>query len=96
MSTIAVANGNVIGVTVQQSDLPMVQFFLNGQATAPEQSINRFRGVVYPAVYLSDEEHDDNGTDGHLSLRFVFHETDFRHAPPSSRFCPVMVARGLV
>jgi hypothetical protein len=87
MSKIKVANGDVVGILVQQSDLPMVQFLLNGEPL-DDRSINRFRGTVYPAVFLPENEG--------LSLRLVFTETDFKKSPPSSRFCPVMVARGLV
>lgn len=86
MSHIKVAHGDVIGVAVQQSDLPMVQFLRNG-TLLPECAVNRFRGAVYPAVALPEHETG-------LSLRFVFR--DFKQSPPGARFCPVMVARGLV
>lgn len=88
MSKIEVANGDVVGVMVQQSDLPMVQFLLNGEVQH-DRSINRFRGAVYPSVFLPSESAE-------LSLRLVFNEKEFKQSPPSSRFCPVMVARGLV
>jgi hypothetical protein len=88
MCTIKVTNKDVIGVCVLQSDLPMLQFYLNGEQLH-DKSINRFRGSVYPAVYLPA---DNEG----LSLRLVFRENSFLKSPPSSRFCPVMVARGLV
>jgi hypothetical protein len=87
MSKIAVSNGDVIGVAVQQSDLPMIQLHLNGNLI-PDSSINRFRGTVYPSVHLPEVQG--------LSLQFVFREVDLKKSPPSSRFCPVMVARGLV
>jgi hypothetical protein len=87
MSKIAVSNGDVIGVAVQQSDLPMIQLHLNGNLI-PDSSINRFRGTVYPSVHLPEVQG--------LSLQFVFRDVDLKKSPPSSRFCPVMVARGLV
>mmetsp|Transcript_33988 Transcript_33988/g.71503 ORF Transcript_33988/g.71503 Transcript_33988/m.71503 type:complete len:233 (-) Transcript_33988:2802-3500(-) len=40
-------HGDVIGVAVQQSDLPMIQMLLNGEPLM-ECTINRFRGTVYP------------------------------------------------
>ncbi|KAK1743646.1 SPRY domain-containing protein [Skeletonema marinoi] len=42
-------HNDVIGVAVQQSDLPMIQFLLNGEPL-PECTINRFRGTccVWP------------------------------------------------
>jgi hypothetical protein len=44
-------HGDVIGVAVQQSDLPMIQILLNGEPLS-ECTINRFRGLVYPAIYI--------------------------------------------
>lgn len=88
MTKIKVSNGDVVGVAVQQSDLPMVQFTLNDDPLFGD-SINRFKGQVYPAIYLPE------GNEG-LSLTFVFSEKDFKKSPPGSRFLPVMVARGLV
>eukprot|EP00968_Pinguiococcus_pyrenoidosus_P002601 scaffold145_cov261-Pinguiococcus_pyrenoidosus.AAC.29 len=40
---------DVLGVHVQQSDLPMVQFYCNGQEI-PNTAVNRFRGLMYPVV----------------------------------------------
>ena len=39
----------VIGVAVQYSDLPMIQFYVNGEFA---HAINRFRGTTYPSIYL--------------------------------------------
>lgn len=44
-------HGDVIGVAVQQSDLPMIQILLNGEPLS-ECTINRFRGLVYPAIFI--------------------------------------------
>jgi hypothetical protein len=44
-------HGDVIGVAVQQSDLPMIQILLNGEPLS-ECTITRFRGLVYPAIYI--------------------------------------------
>lgn len=82
MKRLVVKANDVVGIAMQQSDLPMLQFTLNGQ---PSDSISRFRGNVYPAVYLPD----NNG-----SVRFVFREC--KNNLPNSRFVPIMEARGLV
>ena len=97
MSQIKVTDGDVVGVAVQQSDLPMVQILLN-DVVLFDKSINRFRGTVHPAIYLP-HDNDNEGTHSHsslLSLRLVFNERDFKGSPPSPKFAPVMVARGLV
>ncbi len=78
---------------MQQSDLPMLQFMLNGEQLYSTY-VNRFRGVVYPSLFLPNENTEN--TDDNLALRIVFKESEFQKAPPSSRFIPVMVARGLV
>ena len=72
----------------QQSDLPMVQFLLNGEPMH-EHAINRFRGLVYPSIYLpeSDEE---------IQIQLVMNENEFRKMSPHARFGPVIVARGLI
>jgi len=88
MRKIRVCNGDVVGVALQQSDLPMVQVLLN-DVVLFDKSINRFKGTVYPAIYLPENE-------GQLSVRLVFSEKDFKKSPPSSRFFPVMVARGMI
>ncbi|KAL3810502.1 hypothetical protein ACHAXA_005644 [Cyclostephanos tholiformis] len=44
-------HGDVIGVAVQQSDLPMIQILHNGEPLS-RCTISRFRGTVYPAVYI--------------------------------------------
>jgi hypothetical protein len=90
MCTIPVSHGDIVGVVMQQSDLPMLQFYLNGELLNGS-SINRFRGAVYPSLFLPYDNEDHT-----FSLRIVFKESDFRKGPPSSRFMPVVVARGLV
>jgi hypothetical protein len=87
MRKIKVSNGDTIGIAVQQSDLPMIQFLLNGEPLN-EQAVNRFRGTVYPSVFLPEN-------DG-LSVQLVFNENDFREITPHARFGPLIVARGLV
>jgi hypothetical protein len=87
MRKVKVSNGDTIGIAVQQADLPMIQFLLNGEPLN-EQTVNRFRGTVYPSVFLPEN-------DG-LSVRLAFNENDFRELTPHARFGPLITARGLM
>jgi hypothetical protein len=87
MRKIKVSSGDTIGIAVQQSDLPMVQFLLNGEPLN-DFAVNRFRGLVYPSVFLPEN-------DG-LSVQLVFNENDFQELTPHARFGPLLVARGLI
>ncbi len=90
MRKIIVSNEDTVGVAVQQSDLPMVQFLLNGKPLH-ELAINRFRGTVYPSIYLPPESIDRG-----LKATIVLNEKDFQQLSPHARFGPVMLARGLI
>jgi hypothetical protein len=56
-------HGDVIGVAVQQSDLPMIQILHNGEPL-PYCTISRFRGTVYPAIYIPPGGGGDDGVGG--------------------------------
>ena len=91
-------HNDVIGVAVQQSDLPMIQFLLNVEPL-PECTINRFRGTVYPAIYIppgaaegGDRIDDDEG----ISLTAEFDEDHFREMSRHARFGPLLAARGIL
>lgn len=94
---------DVIGVAVQQSDLPMIQFLLNGEPL-PECTINRFRGTVYPAVYIPPGAAEGEGGGGGgridddegISLTAEFDEDQFREMSPHARFGPLLAARGIL
>lgn len=91
-------HNDVIGVAVQQSDLPMIQFLLNGEPL-PECTINRFRGTVYPAVYIPPGAADEGGgriDDEGISLTAEFDEDNFREMSPHARFGPLLAARGIL
>ena len=90
MKELAVKEGDTVGITVQQSDLPMVQFLLNG-IPLHELSISRFRGLVYPSIYLPEEV-----PSGEMQIQLEMNENGFRKMPPHSKFGPIIVARGLV
>lgn len=87
-----IQNGDTIGIAIQQDDLPMVQFLLNGEPLH-EIAINRFRGTVYPSVFIEgdgDSDHDN------LSVDFVWKEDNFKEMSPSVRFKPLMAAIGII
>lgn len=87
MRKIKVSDGDVVGIAAQHSDLPMVQLSLNGEPLHDE-AVNRFKGTVYPAVYLPEN-------DG-ASIKLVFNESDFKQISPHARFGPVIIARGII
>lgn len=89
MRKVEVENGDVVGVAVQQSDLPMIQFFLNGEPLH-DRAVNRFRGNVYPSICLPAS------VKGKLIVHLVLDESDFRQKSPGERFGPVIVARSIV
>ncbi len=90
-------HNDVVGVAVQQSDLPMIQFLLNGEPL-PECTINRFRGTVYPAIYIPPGAggEGDRIEDEGISLVAEFHEDSFKEMSPHARFGPLIVARGII
>ncbi|KAL3786390.1 hypothetical protein HJC23_002947 [Cyclotella cryptica] len=90
-------HNDVIGVAVQQSDLPMIQFLLNGEPL-PECTINRFRGTVYPAVYIPAGAggEGDRVEDEGISLIAEFDEDNFKEMSPHARFGPLLCARGII
>ena len=97
-------NGDTIGIAIQQDDLPMIQFLLNGEPLH-DISINRFRGTVYPSIFIGkdqnddDDDDDDDEEDGNyddVSVRFVWKEDEFKEMSPSVRFKPLMAAIGII
>ena len=83
-------NGDVVGVAVQQSDLPMIQFIHNGELKH-ELAINRFRGSVFPSIFLSKEAAESS-----CIATAIFGEKEFQQHPPNPRFLPLMAARSIV
>jgi hypothetical protein len=88
MRVVKVQNDDTVGVAVQQSDLPMVQFLLNGE-TLYDLAINRFRGMVYPSIYLPESEEE-------IKVELVMNENQFRQMSPHPRFGPLIVVRSLI
>ena len=92
-----IQNGDTIGIAIQQDDLPMIQFLHNGEPLH-DIAINRFRGMVYPSVYLEDDDGDENvdGRKDDVSVDFVWKEDEFKEMSPSVRFKPLMAAIGII
>jgi len=89
MRSIECQDGDVIGVAIQQSDLPMVQFTLNGDIIH-DKAVNRFRGTIYPSVFLPFPVEKD------LKVTAVLAENKFHHMSPAAKFGPIIVARSIV
>lgn len=85
MRPVSVRDGDTVGVAVQQSDLPMIQFLLNGEPIH-EIAINRFRGSVFPAIYVREG----------IKAEVVFDEDNFKELSPHARFGPLIAARGII
>jgi hypothetical protein len=87
MQKVPIKEGDTVGVAVQQSDLPMIQFLKNGEPLH-HLCINRFRGTVYPSILLP---HGEN-----IAVKLVLDEEEFTEMSPHARFGPVIVARGII
>lgn len=81
-------DGDVVGVCVQQSELPMIQLYLNGEIQ-DEGQISRFRGTVFPSVYLPP-------SGSAISATFLYREDQFIHGPPSPGLEPLIAERSLM
>lgn len=89
MRSIECQNGDVVGVATQQSDLPMIQFTHNGEIMH-DKAVNRFRGTVYPSIYLPFP------ADENLKVRALLEENEFQHITPAAKFGPIIIARNIV
>ncbi len=85
--------GDTVAVAVQQSDLPMIQFLHNGE-WVPNLAIHRFRGSVYPSIFISNKA----ASESHFTATFQFLEHEFQHRPADSskKLLPLIAARSLV
>jgi len=68
-------DGDVVGVVVRQSEIPMIQLYLNGEAQ-DGLVVSRFRGTVYPSVFLPE------CSKGSISASFLYREDQFVHGSP--------------
>ncbi|KAL3792271.1 hypothetical protein ACHAW5_001097 [Stephanodiscus triporus] len=81
-----VKDGDVVGVLVQQSEIPMIQLYLNGEVQDGGE-ISKFRGTVFPSVYLPP---------GSATATFLYAADHFVHGPPRPGFEPLMAERSLM
>ena len=82
-------DGDVVGVVVQQSELPMIQLYVNGELEDGLQ-VTRFRGTVYPSIYLPQ------GSNNHVSASFLYRDDQFVHGAPGPQFHPLIAERTLM
>eukprot|EP00579_Thalassiosira_antarctica_P006083 CAMPEP_0201888534 /NCGR_PEP_ID=MMETSP0902-20130614/27864_1 /ASSEMBLY_ACC=CAM_ASM_000551 /TAXON_ID=420261 /ORGANISM="Thalassiosira antarctica, Strain CCMP982" /LENGTH=195 /DNA_ID=CAMNT_0048418815 /DNA_START=78 /DNA_END=665 /DNA_ORIENTATION=+ len=89
MGSVSLNDGDVVGVVVQQSELPMIQFYVNGEIMDQDDGgqVARFRGTVFPSVYLPP---------GSASATFLYSEDQFIHGPPSPDIDPLIAERSLM
>ncbi|EJK65724.1 hypothetical protein THAOC_13392 [Thalassiosira oceanica] len=73
--------GDVVGVAVQQSQVPMIRIFVNGEESSA--SVSKFRGSCFPAVYLPD-----------AGVTFLYREDQLRSRPAG--WDPLIAERSLV
>lgn len=64
------SDGDVIGIVVKQSEIPMIQLYLNG-VVQEDLVVTRFRGTVYPSIFLPE------CTAGSMNAKFLYREDQF-------------------
>ena len=79
-------DGDVVGVLVQQSEVPMIQLYLNGEI-CDGGHITKFRGTVFPSIYLPP---------GSASATFLYSTDQFVNGPPRPGFEPLMAERSIM
>lgn len=79
-------DGDVVGVVVRQSEIPMVQLYLNGEIVGVDFS--RFRGTVFPSVYLPPG--------CAVSATFLYRDDQFVRGPPIPGLEPLIAERSLM
>ena len=77
----------MIGIYWDQTDLPMLSFYLNGELLL-KKSINRIRPAtdIYPAVSIADGS----------SCNIVFDAAGFKFPPKTKKFTMIVCATQLI
>ena len=88
MGPVMLNDGDVLGVVVNQSELPMIQFYLNGDKVQDGGEVSRFRGTVYPSIFIPEGSS--------VSALLLYGEDQFLHGPPNSSFTPLIAERSLM
>ena len=84
-------DGDVVGVAVQQSEIPMIQLYLNGELLGiGEGQVPRFRGTVFPAILLPATESTT------ISATFLYREDQYIKGPPSMIYEALIAERSLM
>lgn len=81
-------DGDVVGVAMSQSELPMIQLYLNGEIQY-DATVSRFRGTVYPSIYLPQSEST-------ISATFLYRDDHFIHGMPGPGYEPLIAERSLM
>jgi len=81
-------DGDIVGVVVQQSELPMIQLYVNGKLV-DGLTVARFRGMVFPALFLPEL------SGGTMTTTFLYRENQFFHGPPDASIEPLIAVRSL-
>lgn len=66
----------------------MLRFLKNGEELPSRYSVERVRGLVFPAMHIKEG--------GSCALSFVFHEDDWKYPLQSSRYPAVMESRDMI
>ncbi|KAL7538422.1 hypothetical protein ACHAWF_006085 [Thalassiosira exigua] len=80
-------DGDVIGVAVRQSELPMIQLYVNGEMRVGGE-VSRFRGTVFPSVYLPPGSS--------ICATCFYREDQFKQGPPGPGIGPLIAERSLM
>ena len=88
---VAAKAGDVIGIIFSQSSFPMLQFTLNGRLLE-SKSVERVRGLVFPALHLKGACGEEAGP----CVSFALHEDDWAFKPPSSRYFMLLETRDMI
>ena len=81
-------DGDVVGVAMQQSEIPMIQLYLNGECQY-DSKVPKFRGTVFPSIYIPQSETT-------ISAAFLYREDQFIHGPPSQGYECLIAERSLM
>mmetsp|Transcript_15934 Transcript_15934/g.17691 ORF Transcript_15934/g.17691 Transcript_15934/m.17691 type:complete len:228 (-) Transcript_15934:28-711(-) len=89
-TTLKFQDGDVVGIVMDYTDLPMLSFYKNGELM-DDFSVWRIRGKVYPAVRIIEE--DNNAT----KIEMVFGPSDkWKYPPPKKRCTQIVKSQNVI
>ena len=86
MKSTLVSEGDVVGLALDMSGIPMLQCYVNGIARTDMEVKRNIRGSFYAAVSINE------GT----VVKLAFKKEAWKHEPPSSRFEQCVAATSLI